>query len=927
MPGLAMGVLAGIWMAAAEAGTPEQWAGTIDDISSGIVSIRIDRTRPFDTTWYANSQATGFVVDAERGILLTNRHVVSPGPVVAEALFLNSEEIAIEAIYRDPVHDFGFFRFDPADLRFIAPAELVLAPRVAEVGTEIRVIGNDAGEKLSILGGTIARLDRPAPSYGANTFNDFNTFYLQAASGTSGGSSGSPVLGVDGRVLALNAGSNTRAASSFYLPLDRVVRALELIRAGEPVTRGTLATTFARRTYDEIRRLGLADGTEARFRDAFPAATGMLVVSDTVPGGPVDGKLQPGDVLVSVEGAPIADFVSLEAILDDAVGQAVELQVERRGETLTVAATVADLHAITPSSFLEFGGGLLHDLSYQQARNHHLPLEGVYVANGGYVLDRAGVPYQSVITELAGQPTPNLDALQSVLAGLKDGERATVRWFSLTRPERSEVRSVLVDRDWFPTRRCARDGGDWPCVAVAGPAERAPASSGSTDFARADDKRARAVVPSLVTIDFDIPYTIDGVRGARYRGLGLIVDADAGLVVTDRNTVPLTLGDVALTFGSTLEVPATVVALHPIHNLALLRYDPSLLGDTPVRSATLSSRRLEPGDDTWFVGRKMDEQLVVRGTEVTEERAMMLGVPSRPRFRELNLDVLEIGASLDSGGGVLVDKKGRVEALWASFSYDGDGRAKETHAAVRSEILADFVAAFDGGDPTFRNLEVELLHLPLSDARNLGLSDDWIATMSDADDSRRVLQVRRLTANSPAAEVLLTGDLLLAIDGVPVSRFRQVELAVAAGESPTLSIFRGSEVQEVTITPRALSGRGAKRMVFWAGCFLQETPLAAAQQRMTPREGVYVDLRFRGSPSMRYGLARNSRILQVDGTDTPDLDAFLALVDDLEDRTSIRLTTVDLSGRTQVVTLKLDLTWWPTRELQFGDDGWVRQER
>jgi hypothetical protein len=48
-----------------------------------------------------------------------------PGPITADAVFLNKEEVSVVPIYRDPIHDFGFFRFDPNELKWVQASTAV----------------------------------------------------------------------------------------------------------------------------------------------------------------------------------------------------------------------------------------------------------------------------------------------------------------------------------------------------------------------------------------------------------------------------------------------------------------------------------------------------------------------------------------------------------------------------------------------------------------------------------------------------------------------------------------------------------------------------------------------------------------------------------------------------------------------------------
>ena len=903
-----------------------EWARTLERIATGVVAIKIDETRAFDTEWNASAQATGFVVDAKRGLILTNRHVVTPGPVTAQAVFLNREEVQLYPVYRDPVHDFGIYRYDPSKLKFIQPQEIPLAPEAAKVGTEIRVIGNDAGEQLSILAGTLARLDRDAPNYGVGKYNDFNTFYYQAASGTSGGSSGSPVVDVKGRAIALNAGGSSQAASSFYLPLDRVVRALQLIQDGRPVPRGTMQVVFEYTPYDELRRLGLKSQTEGEVRRAFPKQVGMLVVKEVQPGSASEGVLEPGDVLVRADGRYVTEFLSLDMLVDGAVGRTVKLELQRGGEVLTREVPVQDLHSITPDEYLEFGDAVVHRLSYQEARHFNVPVRGVFVANPGYVLGSAAVPRGAVLTSIDAKPLNDLDDLEKALAGLADGGRATIKFFTLEDTRSQQVRVIRIDRQWFPERRCKRDDalGWWPCRVLASGPPPAPVEPAMTTFSASGDPRADRLAPSLVMINFDMPYSVSGVSERSYRGTGVIVDTQRGLIVTDRNTVPVAIGDVRLTFAGTIEVPGKVVYVHPVHNLAVISYDPRLIGTTPVRAVRFSARELAPGENVSVVGLRADLRLAALDSKVSGVDAAQFPLSRTLAFRESNVDVIGLVNGPGDYDGVITDSSGDVRALWSSFAFDTGRELQQQNLGMPADVVAEMLDNVRTGR-ALRSLEAELQVVPLSAARKLGLDEVWIRKVEGHSPGRRqVLGVGRLVAGSPAARLLQVGDLVLSIDGAVVNRFREVERAVQK-PGVQVTVWRNGAEARLDVETVVLGGGDIDRVVLWAGATLQAPQRALAAQRGVAPYGVLVSFFLYGSPATRYGLSVGRRIVEVDGRPTPDLDAFLAAVTGKEGRASLRLKTVGWNNAVEVITLKLDEHYWPAYELRRGPDGWVRR--
>ena len=434
------------------------------------------------------------------------------------------------------------------------------------------------------------------------------------------------------------------------------------------------------------------------------------------------------------------------------------------------------------------------------------------------------------------------------------------------------------------------------------------------------------LAPSLVGISFDMPYSVSGITERNYYGTGLLVDVKRGLVVVDRNTVPVSIGDVRLTFAGTLEVPGRVEFVHPLHNLAVVSFDPSLIGTTPVRAAEFGRKELLSGEPVWVVGLGRDGDIKLRGTQIGDVEPLTLPLSRTMQFRDTNLDVATLTTTPGVEDGVVVDQRGRVRGLWSSFAFESGRETQQMSRAVSVDLVADMVEHLQAGR-ALHSIEAEFAPQPLSSARRLGLSNDWLRRLEEAGGAKRqVLTVTRLVGGAPAQRLLRQGDLVLAVDGKVVTRFRDVERAVADKEKVGVTVWRENAEVRIDVPSVALSGIDISRVVQWAGATLQAPHRAMLAQRGMPPLGVYVGYFAYGSPATRYGLFPGRRIIEVDGTPTPDLDTFLKVVTGRPDRAPVRLRTITWNNAPEVITLKLDKHYWPAYEMRRDGDGWERRE-
>ncbi|TPX36338.1 hypothetical protein SmJEL517_g01515 [Synchytrium microbalum] len=909
-------------------GTP--WESTLKSTISSLISIRNIAVRTFDTEKQRASQASGFIVDKTRGIILTNRHVVQPGPTLAEGILTESkEEVQLKAIYRDPVHDFGFFSFDISKVNYMNLHEIPLCPSKARVGVDLRVVGNDAGERLSILSGIMARLDREAPAYGTGRYNDFNTFYFQAASMTSGGSSGSPVIDIEGECLALNAGGNRKSASSFFLPLDRIVRALDLIKAGKPVARGTIQTIFRFKTFDELKRLSLDKTVEHDIRKHFGTqATGMLQVGQVLPKGPADGILETGDIIYKINGHFVNSFIPVEEVFDDNVGGIALFHVQRAKTLLEVNVVIQDLHIITPDRFVEVSGGIVHALSYQMASGYMVPVQGVVVSGAGYMFALAGIARGSIIVSINNQLTPDLDSFIQVFQELHDGQRAPLRYYSVGDINKPRVALIRVDRRYHSFRLAIRDdqSGFWnytnmpPCQGVY---QMQPHKAAQLQL-DASIGIGRNVVSALCQVVFNSPFHIDGVMGMIHSSVGVVLDHELGLIVVDRHCIPTTLGDTLITFANSIIVNAQILYVHQVHNFAVLRYDTRLLGETVIVSAQISSKKLKQGSSAIMVGLTKYFTPIVRSTKVTTIHPFILPDSHSPAFRAVNSEVFEFENPIHHGGVIVDVDDGKVQAFWSAFSKQDKTGSGAVLMGMEPKPVVEIVDRIReslknpaGEDQIItKGLEIEMAYTQIAQARHLGLSDEWVQKIEACHQSRRnVIIIRRMTSGTESSKLLQESDLILAADGETVTKFEDIESAKGP-DSIELTILRdGKEITGVHVPFGIYAIRGTERIVSFCGAIFQMPHLAVYQQLKEVPKGVLCSVVYQGTPAQMYKLQPMTFIQEVESIPTDTLDEFLDVIKKIKADTFARFKTISFSRFVKVIGVRVDAHYFGITEI------------
>jgi serine protease Do len=366
---------------------------------------------------------SGFIIDKD-GYVLTNRHVVDGAERVTVTLS-DGHRYKAKVVGQDARADVALLKIEPHET--LTTLKLGDSEK-AQVGEWVMAVGNPFGlGGNSVTVGVVSYIGRPLDLSGRRTPIDM----IQTDAAINPGNSGGPLLNTAGEVIGINSLIITRGAPQnsgvgFALPIDEVKQILPQLREKGHVVRGWLGVQVQPMDEDLARSFNLKDEHGA-------------LVADVVSGSPAaKAGLKAGDVIVSVDGKPMADGDALtHAVSSKAPGTAMEIGVIRDGSQKTMSVRLEtfpeqgqkDENAEAPKS-AKLGvqvQPLTPDLAQQiglPSGSHGLAVTGV---EPGSAAERAGVREGDLIVSVNGQQVNDVSELRSALGKSKKDETTRLR--------------------------------------------------------------------------------------------------------------------------------------------------------------------------------------------------------------------------------------------------------------------------------------------------------------------------------------------------------------------------------------------------------------------------------------------------------------------------------------------------------------------
>lgn len=255
---------------------------------------------------------TGVLI-TQGGEILTNHHLIRGAQQITIHLMGSTRGLSAKVIGDDPDTDLALLKIDGSGMPHF---ELGAAAPVRQ-GQVVLAIGNPYGFEHSV---TLGLISSPARELDTGT----PATYIQTDAPINPGNSGGPLVDLDGHLVGINTLIYSSTGGSqgvgFAIPVEAVLRSVAAMEADGSVRRPHLGVSLQLVTGPIAQGLRLA------------TSSGLLVNDVDAAGPAFKSGMEPGDVIISVQGKATPDWKSLQTALDSLhVGEPAVLTIERKG--------------------------------------------------------------------------------------------------------------------------------------------------------------------------------------------------------------------------------------------------------------------------------------------------------------------------------------------------------------------------------------------------------------------------------------------------------------------------------------------------------------------------------------------------------------------------------------------------------------------